>query len=78
MEIGRGEIPCRLERDLRPSKIAIKLRVASAIEVYEVQSCGGVCGEWVGTKWARVFFFPFACVSEHTWFAEATEMNRVR
>ena len=58
--------------------IAVELRVATAIEVDEVQSCGGVRGEWVGTKWARVFFFPFAFVSEHTWFAEATEMNHVR
>ena len=56
----------------------VELRVAAAIEVDEVQSCGGVRGEWVGTKWARVFFFTFACVGEHTWFAEATEMNRLR
>ena len=57
---------------------AVELRVAVAIEVDEVQSCGGVRGEWVGTKWVRVFFFPFSCVSEHTGFAEATKMNRVR
>ena len=57
---------------------AIELGVAAAIEVDEVQSCGGVRDEWVGTDGARVFFFPFACVSEHTWFTEAMEMNRVR
>ena len=62
----------------RPLKIAVELRVTATIEVDEVQSCGGVRGEWVGTKWARVFFFPFASVSEHTRFAEATEVNRVR
>ena len=56
----------------------VELRVTTAIEVDEVQSCGGVRGEWVGMEWARVFLFPFACVSEHTRFAEATEMNRVR
>ena len=56
---------------------AVELMVAAAIEVDEVQSCGGVCDEWVGMKGARVFFFPFACVSEHTRFAEATEMNCV-
>ena len=66
---GRGEIRCRLERDLRPPPIAVELRV---------QSCGGVRGEWVGMKASMVFFFPFACVSEHTRFAEATEMNHVR
>ena len=60
------------------NNIAIELRVAAVIEVDEVQSCGGVCGEWVGMKGARVFFFPFACVSEHTRFTEATELNRVR
>jgi hypothetical protein len=30
---------------------AVELRVAAVIEVDEVQSCGGVCGEWVGMKW---------------------------
>ena len=45
---------------------AVELRVAATIEVDEVQSCGGVRGEWVGMKWARVLFFPFACVVEHT------------
>ena len=73
MQIGmkscRGEIPCRLEHDLRPPTTAVKLRVGTAIEVDEVQSCEGVHGEWVGTKWARVYFFPFACVGEHTQFA---------
>ena len=54
---GSGEIPCRLEHDLHPPTIAVELRVAAAIEVDEVQSCGGVRGEWVGTKWARVLFF---------------------
>ena len=36
---------------------AVELRVAAVIEVDEVQSCGGVCGKWVVTKWARVLFF---------------------
>jgi hypothetical protein len=48
-----------LERDLRPPTTAVELRVAATIEVDEVQSCGGVRSEWVGTKWARVFFFSF-------------------
>ena len=67
-----------MERDLRPPTTAVKLRVAAVIEVNDVHSCRGVRGEWVGTKWERIFFFPFACVSEHTRFVEATEMNRVR
>ena len=67
-----------MECDLRPPITAIELRVAAAIEADEVQSCRGVYSEWVGTKWVRVFFFPFACVGEHTQFTEATEMNHVR
>ena len=57
MESDKSEIPCCSEHDLHPPTTAVELRVASAIEVDEVQSCGGVYGEWVGTKWARVFFF---------------------
>ena len=44
-------------RPLPADNSAIELRVAAAIEVDEVQSCGGVCGEWVGMKGARFFFF---------------------
>ena len=67
-----------MERDQRPPTTGVELRVAAMIEVDEVQSCRGVRDEWVGMKWAGVFFFPFACVSEHTQFVEATEMNHVR
>lgn len=31
-----------------------------------------------GDEGGEGFLHPFACVSEHTRFAEATEMNRVR
>ena len=40
-----------------------------------------VVEESAASEWGRSgrgFSFPFACVSEHTRFAEATEMNRVR
>ena len=36
------------------------------IEVAEGQSCVGVHGKWVGTKWARVFFSFCMCESRHT------------
>ena len=38
------------------------------------ESAARECGDEVGEG----FLFPFACVSEHTRFAEVTEMNRVR
>ena len=31
-----------------------------------------------GDEVGKGFIFPFACVDEHTRFAEATEMNRAR
>ena len=40
-----------------------------------------VADESVASEWGRSgrgYSFPFACVSEHTRFAEATEMNRVQ
>ena len=56
---------------------AVELRVAATIEVDEVlsrRSPRRVGRDEVGED----FLSPFACVCEHTRFAEATEMNRVR
>ena len=68
MESGGGEIQCRLERDLRPLPTAVELRVQSSKE--------SAASEW--GRSGRGFSFPFACVSEHTQFAEAAETNHVR
>ena len=53
--------------------------MATAIEVDEAgaelrRSPRRVSGDEAGEG----FIFPFACVSEHTRFTEATETNRVR
>jgi hypothetical protein len=62
-----------LERDLLSPTTAVELRVAAAIEVDEVQSCGGVRREWVGMKWARVFFFLL-----HVWLNTHGSQRRRR